>query len=63
MIELITEKKCENCPCFEIEQKSADITNNNNYLHELTCKNSYFCGVLENYLREVLKNERDGETV
>lgn len=67
MINLIIEKKCENCPCFEVTQRSADFTNIGdecwNYLHELTCKNYDFCRQLEEYLREVIENERDGKTV
>ena len=61
VINLITEKKCENCPYFRVEQESTDITNLSekykNYLHDLKCKNYSFCGRLEEYLREVIANE------
>ena len=61
MINLITEKKCENCPYFRVEQESTDITNLSekykNYSHDLKCTNYSFCGRLEEYLREVIANE------
>ena len=61
VINLITEKKCENCPYFRVEQESTDMTNLSekyrNYMHNLTCKNYDFCGKLEEYLREVIGNE------
>lgn len=61
MINLITEKKCDNCPYFRVEQESTDITNLSekykNYSHDLKCKNYSFCGRLEEYLREVIANE------
>lgn len=61
MINLITEKKCEKCPYFKVEQEIADMTvfsdKFRNYRHDLKCKNYEFCGTLEEYLREVIANE------
>ena len=63
MINLITEKKCENCPYFSVEQESTDITNlydkYENYMNVLKCKHYSFCGRLEEYLREVIENGRN----
>ena len=67
MINLITEKKCENCPYFRVEQESMDMTQLSdkykNYMHDLKCEHYSFCGRLEEYLRGEIENVSDGETV
>ena len=52
MITLRTRDKCENCPSFQVEQKT--IKNEDYISHELSCANKKTCEHLLKYLEEVI---------